>query len=263
MAKNLSLPGEITRFLFVGVNVFFNIIGLALLGVGIYMLIVGQSYAYVTGSQYTIGAAIVMICGLITCIISVVAIIGGLTKNSCLLLIYSLVMIAICLLQIAIGVCSFKYRTQITNTISNKFITALQNYTTSDSEDYDEDGNTFIDSVQRDLHCCGFSGPGDWLKYNLKYVISNSGLPSSCYCDSVDGKECINFKIWSISITVDVYSEGCNSTLYNLLNANILTLGSVSIGFGLMEIFGIMLSLLLCACISGRRLRRVEYVKLT
>ena len=54
------------------------------------MVIVGQSYAYVTGSQYTIGAAIVMGCGLVTCLISVLAIIGGLTKNSCLLLIVSI-----------------------------------------------------------------------------------------------------------------------------------------------------------------------------
>jgi len=55
-----------------------QLIGLAILGVGIYLVVVGNNFAFLTGGgNFTSGAALLIICGVITVVITGLGILGG------------------------------------------------------------------------------------------------------------------------------------------------------------------------------------------
>jgi len=55
-----------------------QLIGLAILGVGIYLAVVGNNFAFLTGgNQFTSGAALLIICGVVTIVVTGLGILGG------------------------------------------------------------------------------------------------------------------------------------------------------------------------------------------
>ena len=66
-----------------------QLIGMVLLGGGIYLVVVGDRYSYLTGTIYTSGAVIIMLCGLGTVVVSILGICGSCCKKWIVLLIVS------------------------------------------------------------------------------------------------------------------------------------------------------------------------------
>lgn len=50
------------------------------MGAGIYLVVVGVTYSYFTGSVYAGGAIILMLCGLVTVFIAILGILGALGR---------------------------------------------------------------------------------------------------------------------------------------------------------------------------------------
>ena len=60
---------------------------MAIFAAGIYLAVTGESYEILTGSSYTAGAAIIIVCGILTVAIAVVGVIGCLGQFRIILLI--------------------------------------------------------------------------------------------------------------------------------------------------------------------------------
>ena len=63
---------------------------MAIFAAGIYLAVTGDRYAVLTGSSYVAGAAIIIVCGLITIATSVVGLVGAVGQFRWILLIVSL-----------------------------------------------------------------------------------------------------------------------------------------------------------------------------
>ena len=66
-----------------------QIVGLAIIALGIYLLVVDADYSFVTGTRYASGAVLLLIGGFITCVIAAFGVLGGLGKWWGLLVIVS------------------------------------------------------------------------------------------------------------------------------------------------------------------------------
>ena len=67
-----------------------QVAGVAIFAAGIYLAVTGDRYAVLTGSSYVAGAAIIIVCGLITIATSVVGLVGAVGQFRWILLIVSL-----------------------------------------------------------------------------------------------------------------------------------------------------------------------------
>lgn len=54
-----------------------QLIGLAILGVGIYLQVVGNNFAFLTNNTLVTGAALLIICGVVTVVITGLGVVGG------------------------------------------------------------------------------------------------------------------------------------------------------------------------------------------
>ena len=50
---------------------------MALVGGGIYLVIVGRTYAFITGSEYASGAPLLIVCGVVTLVIAIIGVIAA------------------------------------------------------------------------------------------------------------------------------------------------------------------------------------------
>ena len=66
-----------------------QLIGIALLGLGIYLLASGNDLQFITGNQYANGGALILIAGIITVIIAVVGLIGAAGMWPCVIVFVS------------------------------------------------------------------------------------------------------------------------------------------------------------------------------
>lgn len=67
-----------------------QVVGVAIFAGGIYLAVTGDRYAVLTGSSYVAGAALIIICGLITIATSVVGLVGAIGQVRWILLTVSL-----------------------------------------------------------------------------------------------------------------------------------------------------------------------------
>jgi hypothetical protein len=91
MGKTLTCCTHTWRLIFIVLNVIFTIIGLALISVGIWLIVRGTDYSFITDSLYASPASLLIVAGIVTVVISIVGIIGALGMWYCVLIVVSLV----------------------------------------------------------------------------------------------------------------------------------------------------------------------------
>jgi len=87
------------------------------LAVGIYLAVVGNSLSFLTGgNSYTGGAALLIICGVITVVITGLGILGGIGLWRPILVIYVIALVILVLLEIVAGILGFVFRGEVVST---------------------------------------------------------------------------------------------------------------------------------------------------
>lgn len=110
--------------------------------------------------------------------------------------------------------------------------------------------NLVIDTVQRDLQCCGFKSLSDW-----------SGIfPPSCCPGSCDGQGLECLKVEKECLETDVYKSTCLA----MIRSNLLEPGSMIGAIGLsflvaVAVVGVTTILSFFLCISSRRLQSSKW----
>ena len=237
---------KIIKWFFVIFNVIFALLGLALVGVGGWLLGTNNALSFLFGSNIIGGAALIVICGGVTFIIAIVGVIGAIFQLRPILLIFAIALVVIIILEVVGAILGFVFRGEVETQFTASLDRAIQTYLT------DAALRNAIDLTQTTFDCCGINNASDW--ENSPIFQTQNRYPDSCCSDpATTGTGC---PPGAPSLRL----RGCVQAASALLSDQIgyaIALGVVALLIGLFEIVGIFFSVGLCICIHRSKLTEV------
>lgn len=252
------------------INFVFGLIGIVLLGFGIFLVVDAKAlhneYFIPVGSSANmilIAAGVILIVGLIIIFITIVGCCAAARENTGCLTFYSIILILVLILQIIAVILAGVFYTKIIYTLDDHMLNIV-------NEQYGQpnktDSTIFIDTVQKDLHCCGVTvkGPKDWefSKWNNE---TKQMVPETCCTVNATGQHlnvtlCREYAYKNDSEqplrSHYVYTEGCDSKVDGLIKKYVGILIGVVIAVVLIQVVFIAIACLL----RSQMARGYEYV---
>nr|XP_054761695.1 tetraspanin-9-like isoform X2 [Lytechinus pictus] len=224
---------KILMFIF---NFIFFVAGIVVLAVGIYVNVVDGDFAQILPSlPYLSAGNLLIACGVIVLVVGFLGCCGAIKESPCMLLIFFFLLLLILILEIAAGALAFTYRNRVEEFVIKDLTAGLSQYNKSQSL------TKAWDILQSDLKCCGVNGSSDWMTSNATLI---GRFPDSCCKDGFE-KNCATM---TGAMAWDV---GCQGKLTMKLRDNIYIVGAIGIAFGLIQIFGMILSMILYLATKG------------
>ncbi|XP_030758850.1 CD63 antigen-like [Sitophilus oryzae] len=232
----MGCASGLVKYLVFLANLLFALIGLGLVIVGIlFKLNIAEVTRLIPG-DLGIAPILSIVLGAIVFITAFLGCCGAVRESSCMLTTYSIILITIFIIQVAIGVYAYlqiKNENQLRSTIRNK-VDSTFNEARHNLPEALEARNV----LQRWLQCCGVDGPDE---YNQNY-------PDSCCrmdrCPSLNN---------------DIFSDGCANKLYNFLVSKSQLIANIAIGVAVVEIIGAIFGLCLASSITREYRRQNRY----
>lgn len=234
-----------------------------MVAVGIWLLVSERDFDFITDSIYASPAALLIVAGAITVIVSIVGIIGAIGMWWCVIVLYICILVVVIVLQIVAGILGAVFRENLRSIIGDRIEEAIVDYRFNSSSDgFESDVNSFINTMQEELDCCGFNGPSDW--FNTTFFNESGGsFPESCECEQNDTNEnCAPFQgtIDEAQTMQLIWNEGCDDEIVDRLQDNLVVIAGVGTAFGLFQISGVAVALGLCICACMDRKNDDDFV---
>ncbi|XP_007423100.1 tetraspanin-16 [Python bivittatus] len=211
--------------------------GLALLGIGIWVKVDGDSFVKILGvaaPQLMLLLHVGYLCmavGTFLFIMGFLGCWGAMKESRCLLLVFFAVILVIFIAEVVGAVVVL-----IFSTVTDIFVQYLKNWAMKTlKEDYgrQEDLTAIWDTTMKQLNCCGFNNYAD---FNTSYFYhTHEKYPSLCCLSS---RECQQFEI-------DYTKQGCLFEFDMFLNHNGKIVGGVAVAVGMVELAAMVVSLIL------------------
>lgn len=236
------------RIFFVILNIFFLLIGLTLIGLGIWLVVSQNDFDFLTGTQYASGGVLIIIAGVITTIISAIGIVGGAGMWSGVLITYIVIMIVIVVLEIVAGILGFVFQDEIGDVAEERTLDAIRRYRVDNDTERENDVNNFIEFLQDRFDCCGFNNSDDW--FDSVFFNDTMMFPPSCLCmPGTAAERCFEHPLTQQII----YSQACGDSLNDFLDDNLAAIAGIGTAVGVFELFGIGIAIGLCICVCKDR----------
>ncbi|RDD39605.1 CD63 antigen [Trichoplax sp. H2] len=220
------------RIIFWCLNLIFTAIGIAIMAVGIYALLQYNQLPAFSDSTLKGGIAVAVAAGCLIIVIAGLGCCGAWAGNTCVLLLYTVILAIITAIEITAGIIGYVYRDTVRN-YATRFISQVMS-------DYGNGHNatiTTVNEVQQKFHCCGATTIASW--YNSSFANGKPIVPDSC-CVSM-AKNC--GKQGNIT---NIYNTGCLTKFIDYSKRNLLAIGGISLAVALLQILGIIFSCCLC-----------------
>jgi len=212
-------------------NLIFWILGIAILGIGIWVRTTKGDYATLTSSIPMASAANLFIAvGIIVMIVGFVGCLGAWKESQCLLMTFFILLLLIFILELTAGILGYLYRGKVETEVKKDLVKELDNYGQSGQEGLT---NTW-DRLQTEEQCCGVNNYTDWSSWN------ETRLPDSCCVQHTTG--CGE----DMSDLTKFHQTGCAMKLEALLGDNLYLIGGVGVAIAVIQILGMIFSLFLC-----------------
>lgn len=275
LKMSLSGLGSVIKYSMFLFNAVILVAGCALVGFGVYTRTSSISitkFSSILGSSLLPTISIVLIImGTFIIILSFFGCCGAIKEVKCMLIMYFLLLLLMFLTFLVGGIVFYAFRDKIENVALVQLRTQLdKSYGTKGEESVTEAWN----SMQILFKCCGITGDinstDSWAYYknNTKWFINNNNkeyVPSSCCRDSENTPnvtKCQGKGDQSIAPVVgppvnisqmndQLYTEGCYTSLYNMLKENLTVLIGVGVGIAVAMIAGMVFSMCLCRWIKN------------
>ncbi|XP_046681138.1 CD63 antigen-like [Homalodisca vitripennis] len=187
----------------------------------------GATFDNVVQEQLTTPAVVFAIVGACVFIFAFFGCCGALRESHCMIVTYAVLLLTLFLLQVAVAVLAYTFRSQTNSVVSNAITKAYDDYNLPDSKTKE-----WIDKMQQELQCCGSSeNTKPW----------GSSTPDSCYPNKDRSKT--------------IYGQGCIPTLVNVVEAVLSLIGEVAIIVGVVQVVGIVFALCLANSIRRAEMR--------
>ncbi|XP_035673915.1 CD9 antigen-like [Branchiostoma floridae] len=162
----------IIRVLLFIFNFVFWLIGLALLGIGIWLLVDPASKAIQSVlSFYGIAVYIIIAAGAITTVVGFLGCCGACKESKCLLIMFSIFLGIIFAVEVAAGIVAIVQRGLLSDLITDSFADILNQE--PDLESLTGAVKVGVVAMQAGLQCCGLNATSNW---------ANPQLEDSCKC---------------------------------------------------------------------------------
>ena len=244
------------KHFFFAFNFIFWLLGLGVAGIGIYSRVQNDSWKNILDTDAIVtGANLLIISGCLVAIIGFLGCCGAVKKYQCMLITYAVVVLLIFLLEIGTGVYTYVKR----GTLQGKLEQGLKE---GIMKEYGKDNladkglTKAIDWFQKNVECCGFDGPDDWMTsywHNQTMAKNSTDVPTSC-CNNQ--KSSCNATIGS----PDIFHQGCIAQGELLVKDNVAIIGGVGIGVAVIQLFGVVLAICLNKAFSEEKRRDGEEV---
>uniref|UniRef100_UPI0037E85DFE tetraspanin-10 n=1 Tax=Semicossyphus pulcher TaxID=241346 RepID=UPI0037E85DFE len=172
-------------------NLLFTVVGLLVLGVGMWGLVSKESFAQERiGSIGTDPMLIILTLGLVLTLLCLSGCVGAIRENSTLLRLFSAAVLVLITAQVLVTILAYSLQDQIGNYLRSGMIAAMVRY-----QD-DLDLRFITDEIQSNLQCCGADNYRDW-EMNIYYNCSSPGVlacgvPATCCVDPLE-----NGTVWN------------------------------------------------------------------
>lgn len=269
-----------SMFLF---NAVILVAGAALVGFGIYTRTSAAGmtkFSSILGSNLLPTISLVLIItGAVIIILSFLGCCGAIKEVKCMLLMYFIILLLLFTAFLVGGILLYAFRQKIEDATIQQLGDQLQ---TSYGQPGEEAVTDAWDSMQKLFKCCGVNGnvntTTSWAFYKLSsqwFLSADPGtrnieyVPTSCCkdaentpnvtkCQGLSDKTVIPVRgpplRFDSEVNDQLYTEGCYTSLYNMLKDNISILIGVAAGIGVIMILGMVFSLCLC-----RRIQEEDY----
>lgn len=248
------------KYLIFGFNVIFWLLGLFILGVGVWAWSEKETLSNLSRlTRVALDPAFILVLvGALTFIIGFTGCVGALRENTCLLAVYAIFLAAILLVEIAAGVLGFIFKDWIKGEATSGF----QSFIVSYREDPDQ--QNLIDWIQeRWLQCCGIEGPRDWDKnvyFNCNSTAREAcGVPFSCCKQQslwIRNTQCgydVRKSEYNLDASKVIYDHGCLSSAEEWLERNLVVVASAVVATAFLQILGICFAQNLRADVFAQR----------
>ncbi|XP_059421287.1 CD9 antigen-like isoform X2 [Carassius carassius] len=208
------------------INLIFWIAGTCVMAVGLWLrldpktkiLFDGEdsSFIFYTGLYILIGVgALIMVVGFFGCC-------GAIQESPCLLGLFFSCLLVIFAVEVAAGIWAFSNQTKVTQDVTNFYKKTYNEYQQTNQEALKET----ISLIHHGLDCCGPSG-------------NQPNAPD---------ETCPKKEKLEVFIT-----KSCPDAIDEFLNSKLHIIGSIGIGIGVIMIFGMIFSMMLCCAIRKTR----------
>lgn len=235
------------KYMLFAFNFLFWVLGIAVLGVGIYSRIKSDNYDTILGDGGASSAANILIAsGVFVSIIGFVGCCGAIKENKTMLIIYFILVLLIFILEIAAGALAYAKKDEMEEELTKNIQKIIMdNY----SDDHEADAATkglvkAIDWFQKEVKCCGASGINDWLTSTwFKEQTDKSNLaPKSCCIVEVPGCQ---------KIKLSLYTTGCVDAGVKFVNSHVMDVVKVAIGVAVVQLLVMISAICLCKAIGS------------
>ncbi|XP_057320974.1 tetraspanin-9 [Microplitis mediator] len=219
------------KYLLIFFNCIFAISGFGILVTGCIVLADVTNYSHFMQGRILAPPILLIIVGMIVFITSFLGCYGALKEKHFLLIVFSVALLTIFTVQLAIGIAVAVFRSDVSDVLRTGLREALQKYKA------EEDGNAW-NSIQKHFHCCGVDSADDWNE-----PMGGPELPQSC-CQDTSTTPCF------VNENPTVYENGCYDILETKIRENSKVLMGVGIGIAIIEIIGVILGFSLATTIK-------------
>ena len=199
------------------------LVAFAVVYVGVALIRNLAEYEVFTGTRNVAGpAAAAIIAGVVLLVVGVTGCVGAVKENTTALAVFCILQLVVVVIEVTGGAIAVAYNKQAKHHITIQF----ERYMNSSDRSH-------VDKAQKDLHCCGTTGPGSWTERNLT-------IPTSC-CAWSNSSACFNNSTsnkitTTVSPATKYYSDGCVDSLFNLLKHNLVPIAGVTISFAFVQL---------------------------
>ncbi|XP_012280819.1 CD9 antigen [Orussus abietinus] len=241
----------------------FQAVGLTTVVLAIWMLTDPTFLVSLAQEQqnFNAGLYILLTSGALMLIVAFLGCCGAFRASQCMLIGFFSCLLVVIVAQIAAGAWLFANSDRLEELVRSSVVNTVKN-------EYGEIEyrTQTVDAFQSGLGCCGAIGPADWAgsKYarkdssgplSLSVTPDSSNIyrvPESCCKDrtSVACNVARDIKFGDIVNPV-IYSEGCMDKLVDALKSQSNIVLGVTLGVGILELLGLIFSLILCCAIGS------------
>ncbi|XP_029010092.1 CD82 molecule b [Betta splendens] len=234
----------VTKYFLFLFNLLFFVFGALIAGFGLWVLFDKESFITVLqeSSETVKGASYILIgVGSLSMVMGFFGWIGAICEIRCMLGLYFTCLLLILIAQITAGVLIYFQRDRLRHEMSNIVQGIIVNYTGNRTTEH------AWDYVQRQMGCCGWTGPGNWSENVSVRNSSKHFYPCSCRNVSMHGTDVSSGGLCEhLSPELPVFETGCISSVEKWLADNCGLILGICATVVVVELLGMILSMCLC-----------------
>ncbi|KAJ8398002.1 hypothetical protein AAFF_G00433490 [Aldrovandia affinis] len=216
--------------------------GVILLAVGVWSKVKLEAYFSLAADRTTNAPYVLIGTGAIIVIFGLFGCFATCRGSPWMLKLYAMFLALVFLAELVAGISGFLFRHEIKDILRVSYLSAMDTYDSTSIQ------SKAVDTIQRNLECCGSSNYTDWRTTNY---FRSKGIPVSC-CKVINSCSPEDLKDLKIAAK-KVYILGCFSQVTNVMESNLGIIAGISFGIAFFQLIGVFL-----ACVPRHRILTLE-----